>query len=277
MSELVLTVMKDIKWSDISEVIEDADRPFLDRQHVDEENLTNSQKFWRDNGYLILENFIPEDLIDKYVSVRSKISDPLGWHSPSAYHEIEEIKDLTLYEPLSKLAEELIGAPLALHLVLTGWKSTTRDWHQDDYLNPPEVNSHYLAFWIALDDISPDSGPFEFIPASHKWPLIRQEKVLSHLPRDASQSQSWPWLSENLLTPFFNQEITKRESKAMRFLGKKGDVLIWHSNLLHRGSVPLNPNIERRSLIAHLTAINHRSDMVNVKRHGAGGYYYVLK
>ena len=47
---------------------------------------------------------------------------------------------------------------MLLHLALTGWISTQRDWHQDDYLNPPFVANWYAAVWMALDDISAESG-----------------------------------------------------------------------------------------------------------------------
>lgn len=32
--------------------------------------------------------------------------------------------------------EELLGEPAGVHLSLTGWLTTTRDWHQDCVLNP---------------------------------------------------------------------------------------------------------------------------------------------
>lgn len=279
--EIVVTVKRAIEarvsWSDIADEVEDDLRPMLDRKLVDMNRLTENQRFWRDNGYLILERFIPDELVDRYIAVRSKIKDPLGWHSPSAYEDVEEMRDLALYGPLAKVTEELIGKPLGLHLVLTGWKSTTRDWHQDDYLNPPEVNSHYMALWFALDTISPDAGPFEFVPGSHRWPLVRQSKIKALLPPGKVMDDSWPWLSEEILSPFFEAEIDKRQVEVKQFLGRKGDVLLWHSNLLHRGSLPRDPSLERRSLIGHLTAVGHRNDMHATKQHKGGGIYFDLK
>jgi SAM-dependent methyltransferase len=278
--EIVVTARRPVEvkvaWKDIADEVPDADRPFLDRKAIPS-NLTGHQAAWRENGYLILRNFIPHDLVDRYVAVRRKIKDPLGWHSPSAYEEIEEMKDIALHGPLARVMEELIGKPLGLHLVLTGWRSTTRDWHQDDYLNPPEVNSHYMALWLALDDISPDAGPFQFVPGSHRWPLVRRSKVMSQLPPGQMIDDSWPWLSEEILSPFFEAEIDKRQAAVVPFLGKKGDVLLWHSNLLHRGSLPRNPHIERRSLIGHFTALGHRNDMHATRQHKGGGHYFDLK
>ena len=279
--EIVVTARRaarpTIGWADIADEVDDAARPFLDRRTLDASSLTQHQACWRDNGYLILEKFIPEAIVDRYVAVRSKIADPLGWHSPSAYEGVEEMRDLALYAPLAHEMEQLIGKTMGLHLVLSGWTSTTRDWHQDDYLNPPEVNSHYIAVWFALDAISPDAGPFEFVPGSHRWPLVRRSKVMALLPPGAERNQSWPWLSEAMLSPFFDAEIGRRGVKIEQFLGNKGDVLLWHSNLLHRGSLPRNPKLERRSLIAHFTAVGHRNDMHATQRHKRGGTYFDLK
>jgi len=164
----------------------------------------------------------------------------------------------------------------ALHLNLTGWVSTERDWHQDNYLNPPEVNGHYAGVWTALDQIQADAGPFEFVPGSHRWPIIRQAKVLELLGYDNGDDPSWPWASERLLTPFFEREIASTGLKPERFLGAKGDVLIWHSRLVHRGSLPERPNAERRSMIAHYSAISRRADMRRTRQHPGGGQYFFL-
>src|SRR5438552_11002670 len=81
--------------------------------------------------------------------------------------------------------ESLIGEPMMLHLALTGWVSTERTWHQDDYLNPAHVAGWYAAVWMALDDnIHSDSGPFEYLPGSHRWPTLRRDKVISFLTEE---------------------------------------------------------------------------------------------
>jgi ectoine hydroxylase-related dioxygenase (phytanoyl-CoA dioxygenase family) len=89
--------------------------------------------------------------------------------------------------------------------------------------------------------------------------------------------ENWPWHSERLLTPFFEAELDRRQLPAERFLGRRGDVLIWHSRLLHRGCPPRKPGAERRALIAHYSGANRRLDMGTTRRHGTGGLYFLLK
>lgn len=264
------------RWSDLSEAVDDRDLPPLDREHVDEKALSPEQRAWRQHGYLILPGFIPDALIERYCAVREHVDHANGWTSASPYLDVPEIRNLCLYKPLTDLLAHLIGGPMALHLNLTGWVSTERDWHQDDYLNPPAVNGHYTAVWTALDSIRPEAGPFEFVPGSHRWPIIRQSRVLE-LIGCSGDDPSWPWASERLLTPFFESEIRNRGAQVQSFLANKGDVLIWHARLLHRGSLPRQAGAERRSMIAHYSVIGRRPDMHRVRAHPGGGQYFVFE
>lgn len=223
------------------------------------------RKHWRDNGYLILKNFIPTELIDAYYAryqADNGENSPVGYETGTPYMKVDEIKDLSLYAPLMDILAELIGEPMAMNLNLCNWVSTERNWHQDDYLNPPDVNGHYLACWFALDDIHPDSGVFEFVPGSHKWPVMRGEKVKELLDPHERADPNWPRIAERFLDEIFETEIEKRGATVEAWTdAKKGDVLIWHAWLAHRGSKPKNPNLLRKSLITHYSGINHRPDM----------------
>jgi ectoine hydroxylase-related dioxygenase (phytanoyl-CoA dioxygenase family) len=177
----------------------------------------------------------------------------------------------------------LIGEDMLLHLCLTGWVSTERGWHQDDYLNPPHVNSWYAAVWIALGDIHPDSGPFEYVPGSHRWPLIRGEKVRKFLTKQelavrAPETGINPWerLAERFVNPAIEAEIAESGRPIVPYLAKRGDVLIWHGRLIHRGSVAKVPWMERRSLITHYSGVNHRPDMPDRALDQNGEHYAVF-
>jgi hypothetical protein len=256
---------------------EDADElvsPPLDRTDCDETGLSADQKFWRDNGYLIKQGFIPEDLIDRYCEVRARHPSPGGWTCPVPYMYVPELRDVSLYPPLMKLMESLIGEEMGLHLNLTGWVSTERNWHQDDYLNPPYINSWYAAVWIALDDIHEDSGPFEFVPGSHKWPVMKRHKVRMFLKPEERDHPNWPGLAERFINGVAEAEIAKRGIKIRNFIAKKGDLLIWHGRLMHRGSYPKVPGMPRKTVISHYSGISHRIDMPAVDRTSAGSAYF---
>jgi hypothetical protein len=258
---------------DLVEEVPDEELPPLDRRYVDEGRLTPEQRHWRDHGFLILQRFLPNDLIDAYCRVREKLKDPGGYPSVNPYHEVVEMRDLCLYPPLPRMLESLIGEPMGMSLALTGWISTERNWHQDD-LNPPSVNGWYAAVWIALDDIHPDSGPFEFVPGSHRWPIVRRDKLFDFIDPEERTQLSWPKTSEGILVPLLERKIKGSAATTQQFVASKGDVLIWHAHLVHRGSSPRNPRLLRKSLIAHFTSIHRLLDAPQVLEHKGQGYYF---
>lgn len=269
-----------IPFSALTETPDFAARPALDRPDLDYSKLTPEQISWHRDGVVILSDFIPADLIDRYVEVRARLPKPGGWTTPQPYEHVPELLRLSLYRPLIEVMNGLIGEEMLLHLNLTGWISTERDWHQDDYLNPPFVNCWYAAAWIALDRIAAASGPFEYLPGSHRWPLLRGDKVQACMTAAdhaqlaaAGEEHLWPTLTQKYVVPAVEAEIRARRAVARQFLAEKGDVLIWHGALMHRGAKPAAPGIERRAVIAHYSGLSHRPDVPVRKQDEHGSYY----
>lgn len=256
----------------------DVDLPPLDRAEPGRDAVINEEtSFWRENGYLKLPNFIPHDRIESYVNdCLGRGIAPHGWPEPCPFTHEPLMRDIACYRPLVDKIEMLIGVPMGLNLALTGWRSTSRTWHQDDYLNPAYINCHYAAVWIALEDVHPDCGLFEFVPGSHKWPLMRGAKVQSLLPQETRFEPNWPIQAEKIITDLYDRKIDETGMPIERFEAKKGDALIWHGRLAHRGAVPVDRELERRSLIAHYSSIIKRTDLPRLKRHENEGWYFLL-
>ena len=259
----------------------DKDLPWLDRESVEDAVLSEVAQTWRTDGVLVLDSFMPDDIIDKYKDAwvqhnRINHDRPMGYPGECAYYQVPSLMDLATYKPLHDILESLIGDQMGIHLNLTGWKSTTRNWHQDGYLNPDSNNDHYLAVWVALDDVHEDSGPFEFVRGSHVLPHISQEGAKQMIPVRLRNDPSWPKHSEEFLTPMFEDIITRGNLQKEQFIAKKGDVLIWHARLMHRGTVPNNPDLWRESVILHYSGVSHRPDMPQAKQHNDGGCYFPI-
>ena len=236
---------------------------------------------WNDNGVVILPKFLPEDLMVAYEECwikqnREFHQRPGGWPDCTPYRRHPELLDILTYQPLAEQLEALLGEPAAVHLNLTGWVSTERNWHQDSYLNPAHVGDYYAAIWVGLDDIHPDSGPFQYVPGSHRWPQVTRDKILAALNPE-ERDHRWPKFSERILTPLFEEEIVKRGNNVVSHLPGRGDVLIWHGRLMHRGSRPNVPGMERRSLIAHYSGIHHRHDMPSAQQSQMGGWFFPIQ
>lgn len=239
---------------------------------------------WRRDGYVIVHDLLPEHILDAYSEAwladngpQGRFGDrPGGWPYDTPYMHVPALRDLACHPRLAQLLHELIGDRMGVHLNLTGWRSTTRNWHQDGYLNPDSNGDWYAAVWVALDDIHPYSGPFQWVPGSHhRFGVIRQTRMLAALD-PSERGPDWPRHSERILTPLFEDELTETRTIPHQFLAKKGDVLVWHARTLHRGSTPRNPELERRAVILHYSGVHHRPDMPTAVQHGAGGYYFPI-
>lgn len=268
-----------ITFDQLTEIPDQSNLPLIDRPEF--VPVTDWEKQWCEDGVLILPGLIPDELIARYSALREKLGKVGGWKCDCPYLYYEEIRQICLYSPLTQAMEMIMREPMGLHLNLTGWVTTERTWHQDDYLNPDFLMAHYLAVWFALDDIHPDSGPFEYIPGSHRWPLLRREKVMQFLPPNSMANPNWPNDAEDFVTPACEEEIAKRGIAKKQFLGKKGDVLIWHGRLLHQGAKAKVPGMQRKALIAHYSALSKRHDMPKRKLHtnaatATHGYYFDL-
>lgn len=237
-----------------------------------------SKMDWNDDGIVIMKSFLDEDLMVEYENcwLRENSDRKMGWPDPIPYTRHPEVLNLLTWSPLANLLEQLIGEPAGLHLNLTGWQSTERDWHQDSYLNPAHVGDYYAAVWIALDDIHSDSGPFQYVPGSHRWPQVTHAKIMQALEPE-ERDHRWPKFSERILTPLFEEEIMKRGNNVVSHLPSRGDVLVWHGRLMHRGSRPNVPGMERKAVIAHYSGIHHRHDMPKALRRPGHGWYFPLE
>lgn len=278
MTTLALDDLYEAEWSD--DALPQVDRSWPGR-------LTPRQLHWREHGWLTVERLIPDDLIDRYCNEwraenllghdnGQRVFRMGGWPDAVPYMRHEVLRELCCYGPLHRILHELIGEPMGVHLNLTGWETTGRDWHSDQYLNEPYVGGFYTAVWVALDDIHPMSGPFQFVDGSHRWPPLSQAKVRAALGEDG-RGPDWPAKSERILTPLFERKIADHE--VTTYLPGKGSVLIWHGRLLHRGSKAVIPNMERRSCILHLSGINHRPDMPKAVQHEteAGHFFPIMQ
>lgn len=223
--------------------------------------MSDRQMAYRQHGCVIVRDLIPHDLIDAYLERRLREGQ---WPTPTPYMDVPELRDICCHRDIRELLAHLHDEEMLLHLNLTGLVSTERDWHQDSYLNPPHVRGFYCAIWFALGNIHPDSGPFEYVPGSHRWPVITRERVLKAAGIESFEKASpdWPKTTEQIVVPAIEAELARSKSTVKQFLpASKGDVLVWHGNLVHRGSKPKKPAMERLAVIAHYSGENHRADM----------------
>jgi ectoine hydroxylase-related dioxygenase (phytanoyl-CoA dioxygenase family) len=211
------------------------------------------KEFYDKNGYVILKKAIPDELIEKYEKVwmqhvsdrRDERGNLEGWGNDfDVYLDHPEIMDILCHDSIARTFVD-VNKAVALHKNVTDFVSTEQGWHQDAAFAYREAGENYQGAWVALEDIGPEAGPFEIVPGSHNW-----DCDLTVLYPDIKDQPGQ--LREGVRShDFFEKEIEKRGAEMVSFIAEKGDVIIWHGHLVHRGSMPQNRNITRKSLIGH--------------------------
>jgi ectoine hydroxylase-related dioxygenase (phytanoyl-CoA dioxygenase family) len=121
--------------------------------------------------------------------------------------------------------------------------------HSDSIHMTTEPLGYLAAIWIALEDIHVGSGELMYYPGSHKLNYVMSE--------DYNTGNNALKLGEHNYDNYeekINEVIEQHHFKPQYFHAKKGDVLIWHANLLHGGSSIIDPSLTRKSMVAHYYA-----------------------
>ena len=149
----------------------------------------------------------------------------------------EEIRQLALDPELTTVLEDLLGEPAVLCSSGNFERGSSQPKHIDSLYLTPRTPHSLVTAWIALEDIYPDSGPPTYYPGSHKIPLY----IFNDGTHHASRDEIVDWFD------YIDVQLRLRGFKEKTLLARKGDVLLWHGDLVHGGSPIRNP---RRSCCA---------------------------
>ena len=111
------------------------------------------------------------------------------------------------------------------------------------------MNGYLIAAWFALEDISIEQGPLSYFPGSHHLPYLTNadyENTSNHWVLDGNANVKYEKKVQDV--------IAKNNIPKQIFLAKKGDVFIWHANLMHGGEPMLNQELTRKSMVVHYFA-----------------------
>jgi ectoine hydroxylase-related dioxygenase (phytanoyl-CoA dioxygenase family) len=140
--------------------------------------------------------------------------------------------------------------------------------HQDTAFVYTEPPYHFVASWIALEDIQPNTGELFYYPGSHKMDdLLFGEGTKALRPGDPDG----PVYSVSL-----EQFTGEYGFERARFLPKRTDVLFWSSDLVHGGEQRTG-QATRKSLVTHYcprsaTVPYARENAKEPKRLSSGGW-----
>ena len=223
---------------------------------------------WVHDGYAVFEGVLESSHVD---AINADVD---AVHAANRHLPLSELKKkfenvyvhsaavraaLTLPAMLERL-DRILGTRALPHQTLNLPVSSQQSAHSDQILMTTHPLGYTVAVWYALEDITPDSGPLVIYPGSHRLAHLSAREV--GIPRGVSEDECARIYDERYYD-LVGQRIRELALEPVPFLPRRGDALVWHSNLLH-GARPISrAGATRKSLIAHYFGADaeHYSDL----------------
>ena len=218
------------------------------------------REFYREQGYLVLEGYLPSEIVAGGRAEIARLSEhaktidasddliDLEDHHTRSVPRIRRIKrpdlqsgffnDLMRSDLILGPVRDLIGPNLRLHTAKLNMKTAEYgapvQWHQD-FAFYPHTNDDVLAVGIVFDDMLPENGPLQVIPGSHRGPIF--DHHLNGVFAGACDLAEAGYAPED----------------AVALTGPAGTLSIHHARILH-GSALNTSKCDRRMLFYEMMA-----------------------
>ena len=246
----------------------DPDIPWLDQpgaierleQHsqfhaLDAEMQSKIRQFVTD-GYLVLENYFPESAttalnaeVDRLLDSGKTSFNYTGRKIFNLPAQSEVAASFYQHPQLLEYLSFLLGKPALPFQSMNFTVGSEQRAHSDSIHMMTEPPGYLIATWIALEDCSEENGPLFYYPGSHRLPIITTEHYDSGNTFFTIGENSNRRYEDKIAEVIASNNFQKR-----LFLAKRGDVLIWHANLLHGGMPITRPGATRKSMVCHYFA-----------------------
>jgi ectoine hydroxylase-related dioxygenase (phytanoyl-CoA dioxygenase family) len=207
---------------------------------------------FNDNGYAILEEFLSHKEVNE---INNSIDNLLengtleykyGNKIMFAFRHAQEIEKIGKNKKLQEILDVLLGRKAILFQSINFTAGSEQASHSDSIHMTTYPLGGLLGVWFALEDITENNGPLHYYPGSHKLPY--------YLNKDYDNEGTRWFIGDKDYQAYENmidKKIVDQKLKKKRFLAKKGDVLIWHANLIHGGDAHIDKNKTRKSMVFH--------------------------
>jgi ectoine hydroxylase-related dioxygenase (phytanoyl-CoA dioxygenase family) len=229
-------------------------------------------------GYAILPNAVDAALLDraeealdaaydgKFASLRfechSLAREHVTWVDGLKTHPAkaidlhwfsEAVREAIFCPAITRFLHLIFERPALASQTLAFYLGSGQELHQDSAYVAYSLPQQFAASWLALEDVARGAGELEYLVDSHRrlpeFTYGGAHKSVSEAQRAGSGA--------NVVNDQVQQHVasieregTLRGLKRESFLARRGDALLWHSDLAHGGS-PVSANRSRKSLVTH--------------------------
>ncbi len=262
------SVIASISHADFKQSASD-ELPWLDRPDA-LERLERHAKFqqlpakWQaevrrfvSEGYLVLEQFYSAEDIDALCAEMERLlrAGKVGFNYTGRkifnIHEKTAVANERFFRnpELLQLLSFLLGRPVVPFQSISFVQGSEQRAHSDAIHMSTEPPGYLIATWAALEDCTEDNGPLFYYPGSHRLPYVTTSDYPSGNTRYLLGAHTNRRYEDYVETLIQRHGLSKR-----LHLARRGDVLIWHANLLHGGSPIRRPGATRKSMVCHYFA-----------------------
>lgn len=200
-------------------------------------------EYYKYHGYLILENLIDSALIDEVYNQTIQI-------------EMSNRLDIWKRRPSGAILK-LATLPSIIDILFKIYEYQPFPFQTLNFRQSPEIRVHsdtihfnttpsgYMCgVWVALEDSTADNGPLIYYPHSHNLKPTMFEDL--NLTPDKEHHLT----NLGLMSNYLDDKIKALKIESKTLTCKKGTLLIWDANLMHKSGKP-RPNTTRCSQVTH--------------------------
>jgi ectoine hydroxylase-related dioxygenase (phytanoyl-CoA dioxygenase family) len=226
-------------------------------QILESKNCSAEQKdmarFYHEQGYRRLSGLISPALVDQVINDAREKGFNKNFEIETMRDDVrvqdlwkysEAVRELASFQPVLEWLEFLYGREVIPFQTLNFCVGSQQRAHSDS-IHFSSLPSRYMCgVWVALEDITFENGPLFYYPGSHKMPEYNFSQI-----KETANPTSYENYKE--YEDFIEALLEVSGYKKEIFLAKKGDVLIWSSNIVHGGMPVLKPGSSRWSQVTH--------------------------
>jgi ectoine hydroxylase-related dioxygenase (phytanoyl-CoA dioxygenase family) len=167
-----------------------------------------------------------------------------GRRVQDAWRRSSAVRGLAVLPQIHERLSAAYGRPSFPFQTLNFREGSEQELHSD-IIHFSSVPERFMCgVWIALEDITPGSGPLVYYPGSHRLPALTMRGAgVNGEPTVGDYDKVW--------APRFAEQIARSGLPAKELLIPKGHAFVWAANLAHGGRPIVRPGSTRRSLVVH--------------------------
>lgn len=228
------------------------ENPFERNDHLSDLEKYISDKL-REDGFCVIDfpeenvedlaNNLIKKLTKHFMNKSSNKEQELGQRLQDAF-QVEEVKRIASNTTITDLLTNVYGRR-AFPFQTLNFSSGTQQGAHSDHIHFDSIPQRFMAgVWLALEDIDEENGAIFYYPGSHKWPALYNSEVEGNLTDGIVTLQNRFTDAWEAYAKFYGVE-------KQYFHAKKGQCLIWSSNLVHGGGRHINTKRTRWSQVTH--------------------------